>query len=181
MNNRKKYITQIMRRKDMNLFGWGMFALGAFFGIIVTIIVAMLACPAYAEGEETYDCWVLCQPEDYVNIRKTPSRHGEICGWATSGMRFETDWQERNGFLHLVGVSEYGEAWISEGYIVFVEPKTTDREMVITGKGRVAARKTIDGQRRKWLKPGDTVTVYRISDEWAITSAGFVRSDYIGE
>ena len=64
---------------------------------------------------------------------------------------------------------------------MFVEPKTTDREMVITGKGRVAARKTIDGQRRKWLKPGDIVTVYRISDEWAITSAGFVRSDYIGE
>ena len=42
MNNRKKYITTIMRRKDMNLFGWGMFALGAFFGIIVTIIVDLM-------------------------------------------------------------------------------------------------------------------------------------------
>ena len=42
MNNRKKYITQIMRRKDMNLFGWGMFALGAFFGLCVALIVVLL-------------------------------------------------------------------------------------------------------------------------------------------
>ena len=180
MNNHKKYTTRIMRRKDVNLFGWGMFALGAFFGVCVLLIVLMLTSPAYADGI-TYECWVMCQPGDYVNIRATASRHGEVTGWATSGMRFETDWEEKNGFLHLVGVTEYGDGWISEGYVVFVEPREMDRQMRITGKGRVAARKTIDGDRRKWLQPGDTVTVYRISDEWAVTSAGFIRSEYLGE
>ena len=179
--NRKHYSTRIMRRKDIHLMSWGMFALGALFGVMLTIIVTLLTSPAYAEDELTYECWVLCQPEDYVNIRATASRHGEVCGYATSGMRFETDWVEKNGFLHLVGVTEYGEGWVSEGYVVFTEPKAVDRQMTITGKGRVAARKTIEGQRRKWLKPGETVTVYMMDSEWAVTSAGLVQSRFLGE
>lgn len=168
-------------RKDRRCFGWGMFALGTFLGIVITIIVLMLTNAAYAEDELTYPCWVICQPDDYVNIRAGANRHAEVTGWATSGMRFETDWREKNGFLHLVGVTEYGEGWISEGYVVFTDPQTVNREMVITGGGRVAARKAIEGARRKWLKPGETVTVYRISDEWAVTSAGFVQSRFLGE
>jgi len=181
MRNRSNYSnTETWKRKDRLLMGWGMFALGAFFGVVIVMIVLMLTSPAYADGE-TYDCWVLCQPGDYVNIRRSASKRSEITGYATSGMKFETDWVEKNGFIHLVGVTEYGDGWIHKGYVVFYEPEEADREMVITGKGRVAARKTIDGDRRKWLKPGDRVTVYRISDEWAVTSAGFIRTDFLGE
>lgn len=168
-------------RKDRRSFGWGMFALGVFLGVVITIMVVLFTSPAYAEDELTYPCWVICQPDDYVNIRAGANRHAEVTGWAVSGMQFRTDWREKNGFIHLVGVTEYGDGWISEGYVVFTDPQVVNRDMVITGGGRVAARKTIECARRKWLKPGETVTVYRISDEWAVTSAGFVQSRFLGE
>jgi hypothetical protein len=51
--------------------------------------------------------------------------------------------------------------------------------MQICGKARVACRKTIGGKRRAWAKPGSTVTVYWISEEWAVTSKGFIASRWL--
>lgn len=157
----------------------GVLAVGMFLG-------AALACTVYmscakAEDGWYYSCWVICQPGSEVLIREKPGKRAEVVGAAAGGSRMRTDWREKNGWLHLVDVNnETGEGWISERYIVFTEPEKVDGEMVITGKGRVACRKWIDGKRSGWIQPGQTVTVYWKSDEWAVTSRGFIKSEYLG-
>lgn len=165
--------------------------------IIGAALICMLAevfiygCGAYLVGKaladgET-DCWVLCRPQqdgrmaDYINIRRGPGKQHEATGYAESGMRFSTDMEERNGYIHLVGVTEYGDGWISSGYIVFEEPVKVNREMRIRSNGRVACRKTIDGKRRCWVKNGETVTVYAMTRSVAVTNKGFIESRYLEE
>jgi len=143
---------------------------------LIALILLLLMGTAMAEGD---NCWVVCQPEDYINIRKSPSRRSEITGWSVSGMGFETDWVERNGFMHIVGVTEYGDGWISSAYLVYDEPVGINDEAKVIGNARVACRRSIDGKRRCWLKPGSTVTVYWWSTEWAVTDKGFIRSEYL--
>ena len=165
-----------MTRKERRWMDAGMAAIGVFLGVAVFCVMVLLWSPACAEEA---DCWVMCSPGDYVNIRRSPDRHSEACGWAETGMRFRTDWVEKNGFVHLLGVTEYGEGWISAGYVVYEEPRILDTETAITGKGRVASRKHIGGDRKKWMKPGDTVTVYSAADGWAVTDRGWIRTEYL--
>ena len=159
------------------LFYAGLFVLGLFAGVALSC--AVLIGTAGAEGDIEYDCWAMCQPGDYINVRQKPGKHTEITGWAVSGMRFRTDGEERNGYIHLIGVTEYGEGWISESYIVYSEPREVNREMTIREGGRVACRKTISGKRRGWAKSGETVTVYWIGGGWAVTDRGFIQSKYL--
>ena len=159
--------------------------------IILAALICLLAeaciygCAAYIVGtalaEDGTDCWVICQPGDYINIRKGPGKRYEETGYAESGMRFTTDMEERNGYMHLVGVTEYGDGWISSGYIVFAEPETVGREMTVRSNGRVACRKTIDGKRREWARNGDRVTVYAKTRSIAVTNRGFIESRYLGD
>lgn len=165
-----------MTRKERRWMEAGMAAIGVFLGVAVFCVMVILWSPAYAEEA---DCWVMCNPGDYVNIRRSPDRHSEVCGWADSGMRLRTDWEEKHGFVHVIGVTEYGEGWISASYVVYEEPRAMDTETVIAGRGRVAARKCIGGARKKWVKPGEAVTVYTVADGWAVTDHGWIRTEYL--
>ena len=131
-----------------------------------------------AQAEDA-DCWVLCRDADYINIREAPRKRAQIGGRALSAMRLTTDGTERNGFLHVVGVTEAGEGWIHAGYVVYSEPVALGREYMIMAEGRVACRKWIGGPRRSWVRDGDIVTVYYWTPEWCLTDRGYIRSDYV--
>ena len=49
---------------------------------------------------------------------------------------------------------------------------------MVDSNGRVAARSTIGGPRKKWLKKGKEVIVYYIADV-AITNHGFVDAEFL--
>ena len=74
---------------------------------------------------------------------------------------------------------EAGEGWISLWYIVWEKPVRVFETRHIDSKGRVNARRTVNGKRRCWLKDGDEITVYWMA-EWAVTNKGFVKAEYIG-
>ena len=156
--------------------------------IVVVIEIALLvgavwgciwAFRTVGLAEEQMDCWVICQPTDYVNVRRRPGRRSEIVGRAEAGMRFQTDGKEKSGFIHVIGVGEYGEGWISSGYVSWSRPEDMDREMEISSRGRVACRKCIGGKRRCWALDGEKVRVYWMADGWAVTSRGFIQSQYL--
>ena len=149
--------------------------------IALMIILALFAGAQSAGAEDHAEmrCWVLCQPDDYINIRSGPGKRYEASGYAESGMEFTTDMKEKNGYIHLVGVTENGDGWISSGYVVFSEPETVGREMRIRSNGRVACRRTIDGKRRCWVKNGETVTVYMMTRIMAVTNKGFIERKYL--
>ena len=54
-----------------------------------------------------------------------------------------------------------------------------NQERTIVAEGRVAARKWIEGPVARWIQPGETVTVFWMSSEWAVTDRGYIRSEYI--
>ena len=168
-----------MNVKRLNIMiAAGLVAIGIFIGVALACMVYITA--AVAEDGIMYDCWVVCQPDSFVNIRSRPNGHSEITGRALAGMRFLTDGEEKGGFIHLVDVgNEEGHGWISTGYVVYCEPRGMDDEMQIRGRGRVACRKTIGGRRSSWAKPGDTVRVYWMADGWAVTSRGFIQSEWL--
>lgn len=145
--------------------------------LILMLILILSASFCYAETE----CWILCQPDSYVNVRPNSNKKGQAEGYLLCGDKAATENATRNGYLFLTQVStERGEGWVNSGYVVYSKPVYLNKKVNICSKGRVACRRAIGGSRRCWAKDGDTVTVYYISDEWSITNKGFIKTEYLG-
>lgn len=171
MNNRNHFIMENMKKEDFIWMLAGILAVGIFIGVV-------LSCLVLHEAMADSDGWIMC--DSYVNIRETPRKNGNELGRLDAGDRIRTDGRMKNGYLHIIDAgTEKGDGWVHAGYIVYDEPRRITERMQICGKARVACRKTIGGKRRAWAKPGSTVTVYWISDEWAVTSKGFIASRWL--
>ena len=157
----------------------GVLAIGIFLGVALSCVVVIQAAGA-EEYPMLYDCWVMCRPGSEVLIREKPGRRAEVVGAVRGGDRLRTDWREKDGWIHVIELAnETGEGWIFEGYVVFTEPRETGARMRITGGGRVACRRWIGGKRKAWIRPGQEVTVYQMTGEWAVTNRGFIQSRYL--
>lgn len=143
-----------------------------YFGMFLVLVLLFNR----AWGEEG---WIMCQPDSFVNIRESPGKGGRVVGYLELGDAIQTD-GHRNGYTHVTGIStESGEGWVASGYIVTDAPQVETVDAWIDADGRVACRRAIGGNRRKWLHAGDALTLYASSAEWSITSEGFVRTQYI--
>lgn len=132
---------------------------------------------AFADEERVF---ILCNPKTSVNVRKTPKTKSEITGRLEFGDWVNTDREEKNGFLHVYGITEDGEGWVFAGYVVDDEPiRTVNTRANINASGRVMAYRWIDGKRNCWLKVSERVTVYGISSEWSVTNRGYIRTKYL--
>lgn len=149
--------------------------------LVLAAVIVCMTVSAYEDAKaEDYDGFVICDPESYVNIRRTPKKTGEVCGQLYCGDRIKTDGVERNGFLHCIDLStEYGEGWVHLGYVVTDQPQAMDGYGVIESTGRVAARRWVGGKRKSWIRPGTRVRVLAMSEEWTLTARGFVKSEFI--
>lgn len=146
---------------------------------LLCLLLAVFFLFSVSLSEEYYETvWILCQPDSFVNIRFKPSGRSDVIGYADCGDAFETDGRIKNGFLHVYATIENGEGWISCGYVVYSKPEYIGKKMVVDAKGRVKARKTVNGKRRCWVKPGDVVKVYWAA-EWAATNKGFIKYEYL--
>lgn len=169
-----------MNRKERIIYRIGITALGIFLGVAAFCLQVITWAGAEDAPEETWACWVMCQPGGEVMIRERPGRKAPAVGAAACGERMRTDWEERDGWVHLVDVNnETGEGWIFGGYIVCEEPREVNRLAEVHARGRVACRKWIGGKRRSWIRSGDTVEVYLAADGWAVTNRGFIRAEYL--
>lgn len=146
------------------------------------LLLMFTVCTTAIAGEDKYDteAWVLCQPDSWVNSRRFPKKDGEINAYIFPGTRIFLDGKEKRGFVHAVGMnSEDGDGWVSKGFIVYSEPCEDGHVYPISSTGRVACRRSIGGTRRRWLYDGDILTVYMVSEEWCLTSEGFVKTEFI--
>lgn len=148
--------------------------------IAAGLILIGLAVNSVARADViTEEVWVLCEPDGLVNIRSRAG--GRVVADARCGDVMWTDNKSRNGFLHVTELNaEVDEGWISCRYIVYDQPHEVNAEWTVTGDGRVACRKWIGGKIIRWAMPGDRVTVYWASREWAVTSAGYIRTAFLG-
>jgi len=150
--------------------------------LIIVAGVGILKDIGLAEEEEfSYtEAYIICDPENYVNIRMGPSRKSCECGWKSAGDKIYLDGKKKNGYLHIVdGYLGYGIGWIHSGFVVYDEPERMNATATIVSRGRLAARKYVNGKRTRWLKPGASVVVYFWSDEWCLTNCGYVKSQFL--
>lgn len=144
-------------------------------GIIIAGIALMIFCPAEAECR-----WVMCK--SYVNVRMNPSKGSAEIGRLDAGDEFETDGTVRDGFIRVCGVGE-GEGWVFAGYTVDEQPVKTDERYVCVANSRVACRRWAEGPQIKgkagWLYNGTDVKVYYRTSEWALTSRGYIASEWL--
>lgn len=131
--------------------------------------------------EDEYEvAYAICVKDDIVNVRPFPSTKHEAISRLEPGDMVYLDGKRRNGYAHCVEMlNEAGEGWVYAGYLVKDEPELVDCDAVIVSKGRLAARKYVNGKRTKWLKPKATLHVYYRSDEWCSTNCGYVKTKYI--
>ena len=121
--------------------------------------------------------YIICQPNDYINVRIKPTRKSDAIGHLDCGDSVELYDVEKNGFIKCSGFEDDG--WVSKRYIVYEKPQVVNSMAYVVCKGRLAARKWIKGKLRKWLYNGDKIKVYCMTDEWAVTDKGFVQSQYL--
>ena len=149
--------------------------------LFLMIILSILALLIFTVIREAHgeDAWILCQPDSYVNIRSHPG-HGEKVGFLDLGQQVTLDGTRQAGYAHIINAStESGEGWVSAAYIVTDKPAVGTVRAWVDAPGRVACRRSIGGDRRKWLHGGDELVLYASSAEWSVTDQGFIRTEYV--
>ena len=149
--------------------------------LIITAAVIWAAIGGMAE-EQLAKCWVMCKPGSQVNVRRTPDKKGQEVGFLEAGDWFLTDGTSSDGFIRVYGVGEYGEGWIFSGYVCTEEPKQVFEQYTCVAHKRVAIRKWMGGpqvERSPWLANGSNVDVFFMADEWACTSRGYIKSEWL--
>lgn len=148
-------------------------------------MVALILLLAVIFGATTgvcdeYRVYVLCNPKTPVNVRSRPKKGTTIVGRLDFGDWVLTEGEERNGFLRVYGIGEAGDGWLFAGYAVKDEPEKLERAWAyVAASGRVKSYRWIGGKQKKWMNVCDEVKVYAISDEWAYTSKGYIRTKYL--
>ncbi len=170
--------TQREKRKERRAWALMLAEAALVTAIVITILIT-LADTGLAEREGR-QCWVMCRPDGVVNLRGEPKKHGKIFGGAQCGADMLTDGKERNGFLHVYALAaEQEEGWISSRYIVYDEPERVDSLATVRAEGRTACREWIGGKVIRWLQEGECVLVYLVSEEWAVTEYGYIRTELL--
>ena len=147
--------------------------------VVIGGIVYLIIGPA--EADNLITCWVMCKPGDYINVRLTPSTKAEAVGYLEACDSFQTDASSRNGFIRVYGVGEYGEGWIFAGYVSTEEPVAVFQRYICVSNSRVRCRRWMNGPKTQnpWITNGSNVDVFYMADGWAMTSRGFVQSQYL--
>ena len=157
----------------------------AAVAILAVILVAGIAIGASLchADDEMITCWILCKPGSQVNVRRNPNGHSIIEGYLEVGDSVQTDGQTRNGYLRIYGIGEDGGGWVYCGYIVEEEPVEVYERYCCVAKSRVACRRWCNGPRIEgrtgWLHNGSDVQVFWMTSEWAITSRGYIASEWL--
>ena len=145
----------------------------------IPIILLLLVICQLAGAEETR--FILCnpKPENHVAIRRSPRKGAEETGRLDCGDPIITDGKIKNGYLHILGMTEDGEGWVHTGYVVDDKPVVDRCMATVAARGRVMARRFIGGKRTEWLAVCSDVRVFAMSVEWAVTNRGYVRTEFL--
>lgn len=146
------------------------------------IAIILLITAVYAAGtalSEDYKVFILCNPESHVNVRRSPKNGSEKTGWVMFADAVLTDGKTKNGYLHVIGITEDGEGWIKAGYTVKDQPVKVKAWAAVSASGRVMSYRNAGKNRIGWVPLLAEMKVYALSDEWAVTSRGYIRRKYL--
>lgn len=147
--------------------------------VIITVFVLLTVC--YIAGAEESEKYILCDPKptNRVAIRSKPKKGAEETGRLECGDRIITDGKIKNGYLHILGVTEAGEGWVHKGYVVDDPPVIEECYATVAATGRVRTYNRVCGKKSGWVNVCTDIRVYARSEEWAVTSKGYIKTKYL--
>ena len=153
--------------------------LSLILAVIICISTWMITTEANRIHAETVYAtqWIICK--DYVLIRQWPSRKAAECGQLDPGDEIEIDGKTKDGFAHIVSPID---GWVWAGNIVSSQPEKVECKAYVTANKRLYCRRWVDGpkvEERPYLINGSEVRVFWMNDEWAVTSRGYVKSEWL--
>ena len=157
---------------------------------ILALVAAVLVCAAVFEiaysrnlaaaEEHLAKCWVMCKPGSRVTIRMEPRKGSAEAGFLECGDWFMTDGESVDGWISCIGAGEGG--WIYCGYVVTEKPELIGRTYMCNAGKQAACRKWMGGPQvdtRPWIRNGETCQVFVMADGWAVTSRGYIKSEWL--
>ena len=154
--------------------------------IILVLLLACMLLPvinaanfACADADEYY---IICKPTGEVNVRRSPKLKSPIVACVFFGQKVITDGKEKNGFVHVIGLSaETDCGWIYKGLLVKDQPIVSEGYAQVFKSENVACRKyaSTDSKILKRLDEGTNVKVYAISEEWCVTEYGYIMTEFL--
>ena len=151
-----------------------------FIALIIVVTVALTV--TFCKGEEQLvTVYTLCKPGSQVIVRRTPAKNAMEVGYLEVGDSFLTDGSSSNGYIRCYGIGEYGEGWVYCGYVTEYEPEPVFETYCCVAKTRVASRRWMNGPKTSlpWLTNGSDVQVFYIAGDWACTSRGYIRTEWL--
>ena len=153
----------------------------AFVAILAVLIVATVAITlSVCKSENLATCWIMCKPGSYVTIREKPNKNSAERGYLDSGDDFKTDGESVDGWIRCCDAGEGG--WVYCGYVVTEKPEQIGERYICVANKQAACRKWIGGPQvdgSAWLKNGQFCEVFLMADGWAVTSRGYIRSEWL--
>ena len=146
--------------------------------LLIATFLVLLIMVGTATGET-----ILCKPNDNVNARRSPSTSAVIEGRFECGDEIETDGKVQTDnrgrkWVHVIGCKfEVSDVWVCASYVQDSDVTVETCNAYVSAKGRTALRKVPNGKRIKWLDNGKELTVLAYSDEWALTTIGYVSME----
>lgn len=146
--------------------------------LAIIILVLFLTLYGFAAAED--EAWVLCTPGSNVNVRSHPTRHSDVISMLEAGDYVELTGKKIGRWYQCDVFCEAGMGWIRGDYLVFDKPTIFSMPLKCrTTKGKLWARYSIRGNKCAKLKMGTTIKVYVMSDEWSVTSRGFIMTKFL--
>ena len=151
----------------------------AFAVILALAVTAGVIIGSCCQGETLATVYAMCKPGSRVTIRRTPD--GMETGYLDCGDSFQTDGESSDGWIRCYGAGENG--WVYSGYVSTEPVQKVGQRYVCVAKKQVACRRwmagpQIDGK-AGWLKNGQNVDVFVMGDGWAVTSRGYIKSEWL--
>ena len=150
--------------------------------IALIVVVTVALTLSFCKGEEQLiTVYTLCKPGSQVIVRRTPAKNAMEVGYLEVGDSFLTDGSSSNGYIRCYGIGEYGEGWVYCGFVTEYEPEPVFETYCCVAKTRVACRRWMNGPKtdRPWLINGSDVQVFYIAGDWACTSRGYIKAEYL--
>ena len=154
------------------------------------ILIVAVACVAVyvlqtnwltaAAEDHLATCWAMCKPGSHVTVRMEPSKSSPETGRLDCGDSFQTDGECIDGWVRCYGVGENG--WVYSGYVATEPVQKIGQRYVCSSNSQVACRKWMSGPQiegRPWIRNGETCEVFVTDGEWAVTSRGYIKIQYL--
>lgn len=149
---------------------------------ILAALLLLVLCAGCAAAEDDEGYYILCRPDGLVNVHSRPVKDSPVIGWVAFGRYVRTDGIRKGNYIHVIDLAaEEEDGWVCAGYLVYDRPRGEAYRAEIVSEWNVIARKNIGGKRVNRLRNGQKVTVYARSNEWAVTSKGFIMCDWLKE